>query len=130
MGANQRSRYIAVVRPRFDLLTWGILHPRHTRFEIHLDDVRIWIHIQSLAKSDLGIPCLGLNRRSTRSERRHIEKHNDTETQRQAEQSKMIRGQTTKLKDEFRCLSPDCSACLCVSVSLCFCHHHPTCKPR
>jgi len=29
----------------------------------------------------------------------------------------MIRGQTTKLKDEFRCLSPDCSGPLCVSVS-------------
>src|SRR5262245_15231255 len=29
----------------------------------------------------------------------------------------MIRGQTTKLKDKFRCLSPDCSGPLCVSVS-------------
>ena len=28
----------------------------------------------------------------------------------------MIRGQTTKLKNEFRCLSPDCSGPLCVSV--------------
>jgi len=32
----------------------------------------------------------------------------------------MILGQTTKLKDEFRCLSPDYSGALCVSVSLWF----------
>jgi len=30
----------------------------------------------------------------------------------------MIPGQTTKLKDEFRCLSPDYSGPLCVSVAL------------
>jgi hypothetical protein len=49
-----------------------------------------------------------------------VRNHKDTETQRGPEQSKMIWGQTTKLKDEFRCLSPDCSAPLCVSVSLWF----------
>src|SRR5262247_1519502 len=58
-------------------------------------------------------------KRFTRSSR-----SKDTETQRGPEQSKMIRGQTTKLKDEFRCLSPDCSGpalCLCVFSQALFC---------
>jgi len=39
-----------------------------------------------------------------------------TETQRGPGQSEMIRGQTTKLKNEFLCLTPDCPGPLCVSV--------------
>src|SRR5262249_11737032 len=41
----------------------------------------------------------------------------DESPQRRPEQSKMIRGQTTKLKDEFRCLSPDRSGPVCEESS-------------
>src|SRR5262245_52998857 len=58
--------------------------------------------------------CGGRSRCCARNFR--FTKHNDTETQRGPEQSKMIPGQTTKLKDEFRCLSHDCSGPLCVFV--------------
>src|SRR5215813_5700373 len=61
--------------------------------------------------------CGGRSRCCARNFR--FTKHKDTETQRGPEQSKMIPGQTTKLKDEFRCLSHDCSGplcCLCVFV--------------
>src|SRR5262249_13738485 len=49
-----------------------------------------------------------------------MRKHKDTERHRRPEQSNMIRGQTTKLEEEFRCLALDCTAYFAVLV-LCFC---------
>src|SRR5215831_20114148 len=76
-------------------------------------------HFPSDANAVFDFVDFAANREATQAHP-YVRNQKDTETQRRPEQSKMIRGQTTKLKDEFRCLSPDCSGLLCVSVSLWF----------